>query len=377
MLLLRNSSTQHLPWSWLLTSWLGWDGANYASIATHGYDVLWKAAYFPLFPMVEHVTAPVAGGNTALAGLFCNLVFSFLAFGLLRVLAEREYGRAVARRCVLYLALFPTALFLFAPYTEALFLLLSVAAFLALRRANWPVAGLLIALATLNRPQGLILLLPLAAEYLQRNGYLREARYPRLRRAIVWIAPDTEPTAVTRTQRAWQQRLPALAAAALLPLLAFASFTLYLHGRFGLWNASTLAQQIYWDRGFAVPFAGLPRAVHALGEVGLEPSFFQAHILLDIVFTLAFIGLTIATLRRLPLAYIVYAWASLLLVLSTPGHNWYSLTADMRYMVVVFPLFLLLGRWGQRRGVELGILLGFLPLLAIFVVAYVTGHWVS
>ena len=59
----------------------------------------------------------------------------------------RRLLEEIAERAVLLLLLFPTSFFLTAFYTEGLFLLLTVGAFLAARRGRWAVAG---ALATLS-----------------------------------------------------------------------------------------------------------------------------------------------------------------------------------------------------------------------------------
>lgn len=74
------------------------------------------------------------GVSTSVAGLIIANAAALGAFGLLRALVEREESAAVARRSLLYLAVFPTAFFLLAAYAESLFLLWSVACFLALRR---------------------------------------------------------------------------------------------------------------------------------------------------------------------------------------------------------------------------------------------------
>ena len=48
---------------------------------------------------------------------------------------------AVARKAIVYLAIFPTAFFFFAPYSESLFLLLTLIAFREARRDRWGVAA--------------------------------------------------------------------------------------------------------------------------------------------------------------------------------------------------------------------------------------------
>lgn len=59
-------------------------------------------------------------------------------------------------------AIFPSALFLLAPFTEALFLAFSVWCLYAARRGAWPAAAGLGLLAAITRPVGAFLVLPLA-----------------------------------------------------------------------------------------------------------------------------------------------------------------------------------------------------------------------
>jgi hypothetical protein len=345
-------TSQTFSWAYVFfTQWGGWDGANYAVIASQGYAQPWMAAFFPMLPALEHVLKTLFGGNAQTTGMAIAGVASLGAFGGLRVLTEREYGRETARRALLYLAVFPTAFFLAAPYAESLLLLFSIGAFLALRRGNWVAAGALAALATMSRPQGILLVVPIAAEWALRAS----------------------------AQRAWPH-LAQIVKAAIgvgLPVVTLALYTLYLHARFGIWTAISDAQRNGGQRGFDWPLIGFPRAAKALVDYGPNPNFYQVHILLDAAFTLAFIVLTVATVRRLPSAYTLYAWALLALVIFTSAHNWYALSSNMRYMLASFPLFLLLGRRGEGREVETGILLISLPLLMVLTTAFLLGSWVA
>src|SRR2546430_8563370 len=95
----------------------------------------------------------------------CSLVAFLVALAALHRLTVLELGAAAARRTVLLLAFFPTALFFSAAYTEALFLALSVGVFLAAREERWAVAGVLGALGAATRSGGGLLLGPVAVMY--------------------------------------------------------------------------------------------------------------------------------------------------------------------------------------------------------------------
>src|SRR5262249_2545280 len=148
---------------------------------------------------------------------------------------------AVARRTLLYLVAFPTSLFLAAAYTESLFLLLSIGAFLALRRHRWLLAGLLVAVATLTRQVGILLLVPLAVEMALN---LRASRVP-------------------PTRLGWRELLR-MAGGLASPALALVGFSFYLYARFGSPFASATAEAGAWDRRLSVPWYGLQHAALAV-----------------------------------------------------------------------------------------------------------------
>lgn len=375
VLLVAPAATPHYA-SWsdvFVRPWLSWDSAIFGGIARHGYVDLYESAFYPLFPLLEHLLAPLTGGRTDVAGEVIANLACLPAFGLLRVLAEREMNRGAARRTLLYLAVFPTAFYFSAAYSESLFLLVSVGAFVALRRGQWWIAGALAALATLTRPVGILLVVPMAAEYAQR---LIAARRPQ-------AAPGGETDQAVQAVQAGRPprrlaELAGLAGGLALPVLALLGYWGYLATRFGSPLVALRAESVVdTGRQMTLPVVGFARAAHALLDYGFNPNFYQAHILLDAGFTLAFIALSVVMFIRLPLPFALYTAANLVLELCTPGHNWYALSSYMRFMLVAFPLFMLFGQWGERRWADRVILGISLPLLALLSVTFLLGGWVA
>lgn len=329
----------------------GWDSAAYAAIARGGYTSAFAAGFSPMLPALEHLAMATTGADPTIAGIVISNIALLVALGLLRVLVERECGREIAHRTLLYLILFPTAFFFDIAYTESLFLLFSVAAFVALRGRHWVAAGLFAALATLTRSVGIALVVPIVVECAQ--VVLTTRRRPALR------------------------ALSTMGAGLALPLASFAGFSWYLYTRYGSFFAASSAQERIWGKGLGIPFIGFARAGGALLRLGPAPSYFQVHILLDGGFTLLAVLLTIATWRRQPLTYVLYSITMLLLIVALPAHNWYALSSNMRYMLVIFPLFMLLGRWGERREVDRWILVASVTLLTLFTLIYLSEGWVA
>jgi hypothetical protein len=310
--------------------WTLWDAGHYAQIAATGYRDLSQAAFYPLYPLIERTLAPLVGGDPALAGILIANAACLAAFALLRLLVERDLGPAVARRTLLYLALFPTSMFFAAGYTESLFLLLAAGTFLVLRARRWLVAGLLAALATLTRATGLVLALPIAI-----------AAYDALRPRWAHLG-------------GWERlRASAAIGAALLPLAAYAGFQLVLDATFGLPGAQQRGEAQFWGRQPDWPWAGIIRSISLF--VSGYPSVVATDLLFAALWLAIAVSMLLPSARPLPRTYVVYVWASLALALIMPvrvGPDVVSpLTSLPRYMLLAFPCCVRLAQWslGSRR----------------------------
>jgi hypothetical protein len=184
------------PWR-LLDIWARWDSGWYLSIVRWGYGLSGRVetsqsniAFFPLYPYTVKAIAMMLPGAARTDGalLAIGLLVSnaCLLGGLLlvhRLVAASEGDEAVARGTVLLMLLFPTSFFFSCFFTEGMFLLLSAAALLAAQRRCWWAAGILGGLLALTRPNGVLLVVPLAFSYLASRGW-------RLRRAgadVAWL----------------------------------------------------------------------------------------------------------------------------------------------------------------------------------------------
>src|SRR4051812_15504809 len=139
-----------------------WDSVWYLGIAHDGYSGA-SSAFFPLYPLLVRTFAVTGSPGALLVSAYFVSLGSLLgALWLMQRLVALELGSdAVARSAVLLLAVFPGALWFGAPYSESLFLLLSVGAFYAARTGRWWVAGALAAPAAATRSAGIVLVVPL------------------------------------------------------------------------------------------------------------------------------------------------------------------------------------------------------------------------
>jgi hypothetical protein len=144
----------------------GWDTTWYLDIARDGYErdlgqvgaVFTNLAFFPLIPVL--MASLLAIGLNPFIGtlVISNLAFLGALVGL-GALTERRLGPAAANRAVWTLALLPPTVYCSMAYTEGLALACAVLAALLAVRGRFALAGLVVAVAALTRPTGVIVAL--------------------------------------------------------------------------------------------------------------------------------------------------------------------------------------------------------------------------
>jgi hypothetical protein len=341
--------------------WARWDSVWFLRIAEHGYGAAAGAAsaFYPLYPGAVAVLGRVLFGHYVLAGILISLAATLASFFLLHRIAEERLGADGARRAVLYIALFPFALFLQAVYSESLYLLLTLAAFVLAERGRFIAAGAVAGLALLTRPVGFALLPALAL--------------------IAWHERD---------------RLRALASLAVAPLI-FAAYPFYL------WRAegdpwSFLHAQRIWTRHLspAGPLGGIWDGLRA-GWAGVEQLASGSHThvywtavqdtdpiraatlnLENLAFLILFVVLTVVAWRRFGAPYGLFAALSLAIPLSVPSERWPLLSLP-RFGLTVFPFFLALAYLGGRPRAHTAIVAVSSLLLGVAIVQWALWQWVA
>jgi hypothetical protein len=316
-----------------------WDSGWYFDIAQRGYYYSAggqsSIAFFPLYPLLMRALArPFGGSDRALwlSGMVLSAVCLWAGLAVLHRLTEWTYGaREPARRAALYVAVFPFAYFFTQVYTESLFLLTTVSAVAAASRSRWGWAGVFGALATLVRPNGILIGVPL--------GLMALLDRPRV--------PDL---------------LRRGAALALLPLAmaGFCAFAWRLSGDPLGW----LRAQDQW--GYTVgnrPWVELMRLLDGLERNGLYGYFFSdplaPYYFVHGTVALACLALVPSVFRQLGLALGAYVAVSLYVPLT--GN---ALEGIGRYVATLFPFFMLLGGATSRRAHE-ALLVGSALVLSV------------
>ena len=257
--------------------------------------------------------------------------------------------------------MFPTALFLQAVYSESLFLVLVLAAFLLAERGRWPAAGVVTGLAVLTRIAGVALLPALAV--------------------MAWRRPPGE-------------RRRALASLCLAPLI-FAAYPLYLGTARddgfafarsqGFWNRHLSAAGPLggiWD-GSRAAWAGVRQLVSGSHTHyywspvrDADPMRVAAVNLEAFAFLVLLVALTVIAWRRFGAPYGLFAAVSLAIPLSVPSERW-PLLSMPRFGVVLFPCFLALATLGGRPRVHTAIIVVSSIMLGVAVTQWALWQWVA
>lgn len=332
-------------WHNLFTAWERFDALWFLRIADSGYYLSDQSAvFYPGYPLAIRFVSTILGGHPLAAGLLISHLATFGSFLLLYFLTASELNERVARRTVLYLAIFPTSFFLLAPYSESLFLFLVLAALWAARRGRWELAGLAGIGASATRNIGVLLMLPLGVEAVHR--FLARRDSSELARGLLWAA---------------------LAAGGTVAYLIFSQQF------FGDWRAP-LEQQQNWQRNLYFPVGTLLAGTReAFRFIGVYPGGY--HLLDWLIVVPALVAAGWVALRTRPI-FAVYTVASLLAPLSYAFLPRPFMSIP-RFLLPLFPLLWALAVWAERRrGVHEGFLAVSGALLGVMLVLFVNWYYI-
>lgn len=328
----------------LLTPWQRWDAIWYQRIAESGYrpgDP--NFSFNPLLPILMNLFATILG-NPLLASLVMTTVATFGAFGLLYRFSAELFDEAIAKRAVLYWAVFPTSFFLLGAYAESVLAVCALAALYFARHQRWWLSGIASAGATLARPIGFLIALPLLIEAWRSGKSMRDR---------------------------WRT-LPSLLGVA----VAQGAWMLYLQIAFGdamLWVRAEDA----WQRVFVIPGQTVLWTIQNITTGrGL-----LANNILDFTLTAVTMIAVVLAIKKLPLAFSTFALVMLAVpLLSYMQSDSFALTpmASMgRRALIAFPAFISLaiewhGKWKEPIWV-----LTSLSLQGILFIAFTQWYWVD
>ena len=137
-----------------------------------------------------------------------------------------------------------------------------------------------------------------------------------------------------------------------------------------------------WDRKLSVPGYAVLRTVHAIIISQGVLSFQSLRNILDLIPDLFMVALVILgfvgpwKFRRDLWVYAIFAAAFFVFPQLFPFAGLYPLQAMARFLLPVFPVFIVLAAIGKNRKLDVGYLLISGSVLFFLLTQFLTGHWI-
>ncbi|MCX7619656.1 MAG: hypothetical protein N2037_02290 [Acidimicrobiales bacterium] len=355
------------PGGALVEGWIRWDAFWYRSIAEEGYlyfpDVQSSVAFFPAYPLTMRLLGPVTP-SPFVAGILVTIVSGASGAVLFWCWARRRMMSAAASSALAALLVYPFGWYLYgAIYADALFLAVTIGAFVALEKDRYWLAGVLGLVASAARPPGIAVAICLVLRLLERRNEVRElvAEAEQVTRlasqcaaggsAVLTDAPPRRVGArgfrafIAQIRTRFSPRALRWSDAPIaLAFAGFGSYCTYLWLAFG--NPFLFAQiqgVKGWDQP-ADPHTWFKVAV--LNKLTTDP-FSDASLLMltQAMLTLTFLALVPKVARRFGWAYGVLT----LMVVALPAVGSKDFIGLGRYLLAAFPVFALTGEWLSQR----------------------------
>jgi len=338
---------------------LGADSLWILTIAKDGYEkepfnttAQKRWAFFPLYPLLLRAAAQVTGEFPLTGIALSNCFFLFALILLFKTVEAFGWDSAVAERTVFYVAMFPVSYFFSLAQTESLFLLLTVTCLYCAKIDRWWWAGVCGALASATRFAGVFLLLPLCLIYWQRRWTIERERS---------LAEGATPQ-----PNSLRLMFGAEIFALMFVPLGLLAFMIYLKQITG--NAFAFADiQLAW--GHSPGFFWRP-----LFTFLKDPSRVSAgwdFRLLNFAAATTALVCSVVLLKRREWALGSYALVSIVIPMSYQP----LLQSFARYVMVIFPVFIVLataGRYPRVDQVIRAVFIGLLCLMSAMLAARIT-----
>lgn len=322
-----------------LMLWERWDVKHYLTLALGGYqnegEKITSNVFFPLYPWMIRLLS-FKTFHPTLISMLISTVAAVLSGVFLYQWIRPDYSESESKRAVWFFLIFPTSYFLWAGYAESLFICLALGALLAARQRHWPVCGVLAFLASLAKPFGIFLVPCLAYEALSEYRTSHKWR-------IAWL---------------WL----------LGPIAAVVAYLYMQYQATGNAYSFLAVYENHWHQKPHWPWTAIMNSIDSFGRRSPD------YKIMLVVFELFFILLgAISTFYAFFNRQITMAiWSSsCLLFFTSVGF----LLSSPRHALIIFPIYIFLGRISKHETLFQIISFMSILLLAFFTIRFVHGVW--
>lgn len=340
---LLGGGLDHYLTKFYIFPWANFDGEHFISLAQFGYQE-YTQAFFPLYPKIMSIAMYYHGEILpilAKTGLFISSISFAIALIFFYRLLKLDYSSKFSLGVILILLLFPASFYFNAVYSESLFLMLVVGSFFFFRKKNYFWASIFGFLASLTRIFGILLFFSFLIDIFVYKIPIKKSFW-------IFLIP--------------------------LGLISYMVYLLFSVGDpFAFYNLQLIVGQQH-QRGIVL----FPQIIYRylkiiIGTNSISPLL--TTVLFELAVGVIFLLLPIVGLfKKIRPSYLFFMFFGYLLP-TIQG----SFSSLPRYVLVLFPSFIILGLMIKNLPLFLKISLGLLSLVLLIIETafFLRGYWVA
>lgn len=329
-----------------LDSFLRWDSGWYRDIIKEGYsynpEKQSNVAFFPLYPLLVKIISSVFFISSDIAGILLSNILLFFALFFVYKISSVYLKKRGTERVLILMLIFPTSFFYSCFYTESLYLLTTAASFWFFLKKQYFFAGIFGFLASLTRVTGVLIFLSCGVELCWNYSRKKEV----FNKEILYL---------------------------LLIPCGLITYMLFLYWQFNEPLAFIKIQDL-WARGDKTfPLITLAESWKNINFFFPKDSHNTIQFL-ELFFSIYFLVLGIFAFLKnlLTPSLLIFSLVSILLPLSTG-----TTTSMLRYILPLFPIFIILGYLSKNRYFYWFLCFSFTYLLSTLFLWYANWYWVA
>lgn len=317
--------TDHWCTQNVIATFANFDGIHYLNIAQRGYIA--EGRFFPVYPMFVRTIATIHSLGSPhhcdyfLAGWVISISSLIGCWILFKKLFSLDHSAQTIQFSRYWLLAFPTAFFFFALYSESLFLFFTLLAFYFSRMNRWRFALLCVAVLSITRIVGVIVLLGVLYEYVVAHQLFFKVKNRQLQELFTH----------------WKMAVGSVLSVSPLVIFSYVNYRIWGDWLYFL-NSHTTLGNSRTDSSIVLFPQTIVRYIKILFSLSTTQHEWKVAFLELSIFLICFCLLILAWKKRVRFSYQLYAWLVFLIPVSSG-----TFTGLPRYALLSFPIFIVLG----------------------------------